>query len=90
MNFYNFLKQQYDNYKVDLDRIFTTSCDGCPCKALRYKVINPHDQTDCTGDMMYLANKYNIHDFNVFSCNSCIVTSLIIAKKLFEKEFNKI
>ena len=90
VNFYKLIKQQYEYYKSKYG-ILPTSCEGCPCKALRYKVINPHDQTDCTGDMMYLANKYNIHDFNVFSCNSCIVTAVRIAKKLFgKKELNKI
>ena len=90
MNFYDFLKQQYEYFKSKYG-ILPTSCTGCPCKTLRYKVINTHDQTDCTGDMMYLANKYNIHDFNIFSCNSCMVAALKIAKKIFgEKEFNRI
>ena len=90
VNFYKLIKQQYEYYKSKYG-ILPPSCDGCPCKTLRHKLINPYDREDCTGDIMYLANKYNIHDFNIFSCNSCMVAAVRIAKKLFgEKEFNKI
>ena len=90
MNFYKFIKQQYKYYKSKYG-ILPPSCDGCPCKSLRYKLINPYDRTDCTHEIMYLIDKYKIDDFNVYSCDDYMNASLEIAKKLFEKkEFNKI
>ena len=84
MDFYNFLKQQYENYKIDLDRIFTISCDGCPCRTLRDKLINSCDQASCTSDIIYLANKYKIH-CHITACNDLRDVSLIIAKKMSER-----
>ena len=86
MNFYKFLKQQYDNYKVG------KGCESCPCKIFRDKMFGGMRRGICIEEITYLAKKYNIHDNNdVWLCQKCMFTSLIIAKKLFEKkEFNKI
>lgn len=90
MNLYKLIEQQYKDYKKVHSALLAVTCDGCPCKVLRNEIINPYDQTDCTGDIMYLSNKYNVHDFNIFSCNSCMRAAVRIAKKIFGKEFNKI
>ena len=91
MNFYKFLEQQYKDYKIDLDRIFTTSCDGCPCKTLREEVFGVCEQTGCTDEMAYLVDKYKINDVEAYSCDGCTLAAVRIAKKLFgKKEFNKI
>ena len=90
MNFYKLIKQQYEYYKSKYG-ILPPSCDGCPCKSIRHKLINPYDREDCTGDIMYLANKYKIDGVNIFSCDSCMRAAVKIAKKLFgKKELNKI
>ena len=90
VNFYKLIKQQYEYYKSKYGILYT-SCEGCPCKSLRYKLINPYDREDCTGDIIYLANKYKIDGVNIFSCDSCMRAAVKIAKKLFgKKEFNKI
>lgn len=93
VNFYKLIKQQYEYYKSYKSKygILPPSCDGCPCKSLRYKLINPYDRTDCTEDIIYLANKYKIDDFEAYSCDDCTLAAVRIAKKLFgKKEFNKI
>ena len=86
MNFYDFLKQKYDNYKIG------KGCESCPCKILRDKMFGGMPRRICIEEMIYLAKKYNIHDNNdVWLCQKCMFISLKIAKKLFEKkEFNKI
>ena len=86
MNFYDFLKQKYDNYKID------KGCESCPCKILRDKMFGGIRRGICVEEIIYLAKKYNIHDNNdIWLCQKCIFISLRIAKKLFEKkEFNKI
>lgn len=86
MNFYDFLKQKYDNYKIG------KGCESCPCKILRDKMFGGVRRGICIEEITYLAKKYNIHDNNdVWLCQKCMFTSLKIAKKLFEKkEFNKI
>ena len=90
MDFYKLIKQQYEYYKSKYG-ILPPSCDCCPCKTLRYKVINQRDRKDCTGDIIDLANKYKIDDFEAYSCDGCVLTAVEIAKKLFgKKEFNKI
>lgn len=90
MNFYKLIKQQYEYYKSKYG-ILPPSCDGCPCKSIRHKLINQNEREDCTGDIMYLANKYKIDDFEAYSCDGCALTAVRIAKKLFgKKEFNKI
>ena len=89
MDFYKFLKQQYKDYKNEYDAL-SASCKGCPCKTLREKVFGAHEQPGCTDEMAYLVDKYKINDANIFLCNECMVAALKIAKKLFEKEFNKI
>ena len=83
MNFYKLIKQQYEYFKSKYD-ILPTSCEGCPCKALRYKVINPCNRTDCTNDIIYLVNKYKIDGVNIFSCDSCMRAAVRIAKKMSE------
>ena len=80
MNFYNFLKQQCYDCKNKYD--LPLSCSVCPCKILINKVINPSKQTDCTNDIMYLADKYNIHGFDASLCGDCDLTVLKIAKKM--------
>ena len=92
MNFYKLklIKQQFEYRKSE---ILHTSCNNCPCKTLRDEVFGLclNRNEDCTSEMMYLVDKYNIRCANVFSCYSCMSTSVKIAKKLFEKkEFNKI
>ena len=88
MDFYKFIKQQYDDY---YNKTILITCAGCPCKLLRDKIMNPNEQTDCISDIIHLSNKYNVHNFNVYSCDDYMNASLEIAKKLFEKkEFNKI
>ena len=97
MNFYKLIEQQYNDYKSKYD-ILSASCEGCPCKTLREKVFGTYEQTgctneqtDCTNEIAYLVDKYKIDDVNVFLCDECMIASLKIAKKLFEKkEFNKI
>lgn len=91
MNFYKLIKQQFEDRKNEYG-VLHTSCNHCPCKTLRDEIIdrNGNGNGDCTLEMIYLVNKYNIKCANVFSCYSCMSTSVKIAKKLFEKEFNKI
>ena len=83
MNFYDFLKQKYDN--------FNGECNSCPCKILRNKMLGGMRRRICLEEIIYLANKYNVcNDDKILSCQECIFISLRIAKKIFEKEFNKI
>ena len=90
MDFYKLIKQQYEYYKSKYG-ILPPSCDGCPCKSIRHKLINQLDRKDCIGDIIDLANKYKIDDFEAYSCDGCALTAGEIAKKLFgKKEFNKI
>lgn len=93
MNFYKLLKQQYKDYKIDLDRIFTTSCEGCPCRTLRDKIFYNHRQREiCSIEMTDLIHRYHItENYITWLCKDCRIASLIIAKKLFGKDgFNKI
>ena len=90
MDFYKLIKQQYEYYKSKYG-ILPPSCDGCPCKSIRHKLIIQNERIDCTCDITYLANKYKIDDFEAYSCDGCALTAVEIAKKLFgKKEFNKI
>ena len=84
MNFYDFLKQKYED--------FNGECESCPCKILRNKMLGGMRRRICVEEIIYLAKKYNIHDNNdIWLCQKCMFTSLKIAKKLFgKKEFNKI
>ena len=88
MNFYQLIEQQYKDYKSP---IFTlhNRCDTCPCKTLRNKVFAHKSREKCRDEMEHLANKYNIHDFDVYLCGECRFVSVKIAKKLF-KSFNRI
>ena len=79
MNFYQFIKQQYDhnNYKGAF-----CSCKQCPCKIVRDKVLDSNsERRGCRAEMIYLADKYNIRN-NTHSCKDCMVISLKIAKKI--------
>ena len=84
MDFYKFLKQQYENYKIEYDAL-SASCEGCPCKTLREKVFGAHEQPGCTYEMAYLVDKYKINDANIYLCDECMVASLKIAKKMTER-----
>ena len=86
MNFYDFLKQKYDNYKIG------EGCKYCPCKILRNKMFGGMRRGICLEEIIYLTKKYNVcNDTNIYLCEDCMVASLKIAKKLFgKKEFNKI
>ena len=78
MNFYDFLKQKYDN--------FNGECNSCPCKILRNKMLGGMRRGICIEEMIYLASKYNIHDNNdVWLCQKCMFISLAIAKKMTER-----
>ena len=82
MNFYQFIKQQYDynNYKGAF-----CSCKQCPCKALRDGMFGTHKlRKECLQEMIYLLNKFNIHCY-ITSCNDLRDTSLAIAKKMSER-----
>ena len=79
MNFYQFIKQQYDynNYKGAF-----CSCKQCPCKILRDKVLDSNsERRGCRAEMVYLTDKYNIRN-STHSCKDCMVISLKIAKKI--------
>ena len=81
MNFYDFLKQQCEDYKIG------KGCESCPCKTLRDKIFGGMRRGICVEEIIYLAKKYNIHDNNdVWLCQKCMFTSLKIAKKLFGKK----
>ena len=85
MNFYDFLKQKYDNYKVG------KGCESCPCKIFRDKILGIHRaERECFCEMECLADKYNIdYDIDTSLCRDNMITSLKIAKKISEK-VNKI
>ena len=83
MNFYDFLKQKYED--------FNGECEFCPCKILRNKMLGGMRRRICLEEIIYLANKYNVcNDDKILLCQECIFISLRIAKKIFEKKFNKI
>ena len=86
MNFYQLIKQQYNNYKINEE------CEFCPCKTLRNKLFDKQPREICSIEVADLILKYHITEHCVtFLCKDCRKISLIIAKKLFGKEgFNKI
>lgn len=51
MKFYQLIEQQYKDYKIELNTILLSSCDGCPCQTLRNEVFGPYEQTGCTDEM---------------------------------------
>ena len=84
MNFYQFINQQYKNYKTEEVTLYTR-CDTCPCKALRDGMFGTHKlRKECLQEMIYLLNKLKIHCY-VTSCNDLRDVSLIIAKKISER-----
>ena len=78
MNFFKFIKQQYDyNSKGAF-----CNCNKCPCKVLRNTVFDSNsERRGCRAEMVYLADKYNIRN-SAHSCKDCMVISLKIAKKI--------
>ena len=78
MNFYQFIKQQYDyNSKGAF-----CSCNKCPCKVLRNTVIDSNgERRGCRAEMVYLAHKYNIRS-SIHSCKDYMDISVKIAKKI--------
>ncbi|MDY5985168.1 MAG: hypothetical protein SPI94_06865 [Candidatus Onthovivens sp.] len=92
MNFYQLIKQQYKYYKIEEVTLYTR-CDKCPCKTLRDKIFYNYRQREmCHIEMVDLIHRYHItENYITWLCEDCRMASLIIAKKLFEKEgFNKI
>ena len=84
MNFYQLIEQQYKDYKIEEVTLYTR-CDTCPCKALRDKTFGTYKlRKECLQEMIYLLNKHNIRCF-ITSCNDLRDTSLIIAKKMAER-----
>lgn len=84
MNFYQFINQQYKNYKTEEVTLYTR-CDTCPCKALRDKMFDTYKlRKECLQEMIYLLNKLKIHCY-ITSCNDLRDVSLIIAKKMTER-----
>ena len=84
MDFYNFLNQQYKDYKIEEVTLYTR-CDTCPCKILRDKMFGTYKlRKECLQEMIYLLNKHNIRCY-ITSCNDLRDASLIIAKKMAER-----
>ena len=55
MNFYQLIKQQYKDYKVD------DECEFCPCRTLRDKIFYNHRQREmCSIEMTDLIHRYHI------------------------------
>ena len=75
MNFYDFLKQQYE--------YFNGECESCPCKIFRDKILGIHRaERECFCEMGCLADKYNIdYDIDTYLCRDNMIASLKIAKK---------
>ena len=79
MNFYQFIKQQYDYNKYKGAFFFFFKCPG---EVLRNTmVVSYSERRGCRTKMVYLSNKYNIRN-NTHSCKDCMVISLKIAKKI--------
>ena len=84
MNFYQLIKQQHESYKIEEVTLYTR-CDKCPCKALRDEMFGTHKlRKEYLQEMIYLSNKLKIHCY-VTSCNDLRDVSLIIAKKMSER-----
>ena len=94
MNFYQLIKQQYENYE------YYKKCKECPCKTLRNKIFGTYKlRQKCSSEMMALMfilykHGYNMIIFNARLCKDCRTASVKIAKALFieerKKELNKI
>ena len=85
MNFYQLIKQQYKDYKLEKVTLLTR-CDTCPCKTLRDKMFGTYKlRKECLQEMIYLLIKYKIHCSNITSCNDLRDVSLIIANKKAER-----
>lgn len=84
MNFFKFIVQQYKDYKIEKVTLHTR-CDTCPCKTLRDGMFGTHKlRKECLQEMIYLSNKHKIR-CDVISCNDLRDVSLIIAKKMAER-----
>ena len=92
MNFYKFIKKQYDDYEYYK---YYKKCKECPCETLRDKIFGTCKmRQNCYTEMMTLTfalrnHGYNIRDFDAFLCKDCRNVSLIIAKALFREEKKK-
>ena len=85
MNFCKFIVQQYKDYKIE-EVTLRTRCDTCPCKTLRDKMFSTHKlRKECYQEMMYLVIKNRIPSTKITSCNDLRDASLIIAKKMAER-----
>ena len=86
MNFYQFINQQYKNYKTEEVTLYTR-CDTCPCKIFRDKILGAHRaERECFCEMECLADKYNIdYDIDTSLCRDNMIASLKIAKKMTER-----
>lgn len=85
MDFYNFLNQQYKDYKIEKVTL-RTRCDTCPCKTLRDKTFGTHKlRRECYQEMIHLVIKNRIPSIKITSCNDLRDASLIIAKKMAER-----
>ena len=83
MDFYKIV-QQYKDYKIEEVTLYTR-CDTCPCKSLRDKTFGTYKlRKECLQEMIYLLNKYKIH-CHITACNDLRDVSLIIAKKMAER-----
>lgn len=62
MNFYDFLKQKYDNYKIG------KGCESCPCKMFRDKMFGGMRRGICIEEMIYLAKNIMCMIIMMFGC----------------------
>ena len=89
MNFYQLIKQQYENYE------YYKKCKECPCKTLRDKIFGTRKlRQKCSSEMIALMfvlyeHGYNMTIFNAHLCKDCRTVSVKIAKVLLTEEKKK-
>ena len=89
MNFYQLIKQQYENYE------YYKKCKECPCETLRNKIFGTYKlRQRCSAEMaslMFVCHKhgYDIGIFEPYLCKDCRLASVKIAKVLFREEKKK-
>ena len=85
MNFYQLIKQQYENYE------YYKKCKECPCEILRNKIFYNHWQREmCSIEMADLIHRYHINeDYIAWLCKDCRLASVKIAKMLLREEKKK-
>ena len=78
MNFYQLIKQQYKDYKID------DECEFCPCRTLRDKIFYNHWQREMYSiEVADLIHRYHItEDYITWLCKDYRKVSLKIAKKI--------